>query len=166
MVKSGVDHKENYDLGTGLSRMYSSPFILKKNVRDGNICMKNRSDFDKIFICLGNRQNDVIEADMNAIESFALKMYTKMGRTSLTDLQSNMFIFLTDNDLRKLPAGRRALKQYTRRACYQVGYAWQELVSDLALSNHKNWGWVFEGNTYQPRWKQENCPITIEMLTC
>ena len=133
MVKSGVYHKENYDLGTGLFRMYSPPFILKKNVRDWNICMKNRSDFDKIFICLGNRQNDVIEADMNAIESFVLKMYTKMGRTSLTDLQINMFIFLTDNDLRKLPAGRRALKQYTRRACYQAGYVWQELVISFSL---------------------------------
>ena len=33
-----------------------------------------------------NRPNDVIEADMNAIENFVMKMHTKLSKLSLTDL--------------------------------------------------------------------------------
>ena len=49
--------------------------------------MQNHSNFDEIFICLGNRPSDVTEADMNPIESFIMKMYTKLSKISLTDLQ-------------------------------------------------------------------------------
>ena len=83
--------------------------------------MKNRSDFDEKFIRLGNRLSDVTEADMNAIESFVMKMYTKLSKISLTDLRIDMFKSLTDNDLRKLPPSRSAPEQHTRRACnYRV----------------------------------------------
>ena len=34
----------------------------------------------------GNRPNDVIEADMNAIENFVMKMHTKLSKLSLIDL--------------------------------------------------------------------------------
>ena len=90
--------------------------------------MQNRSDFDEIFIRLGKRPSDVTEADMNAIESFIMKMYTKLSNISFTDLRINMFKSLTNNDLRKLPPSRRALEQHTRRTCYQAGYVWQESV--------------------------------------
>ena len=113
--------------------------------------MQNRSDFDEIFIRLGNRPSDVTEADMDAIESFIMKMYTKLSNISFTDLRINMFKSLTNNDLRKLPPSRRALEQHTRRTCYQAGYVWQESVGDLTLPNSENWGWIFEGNMYQPR---------------
>ena len=76
-----------------------------------------------------------------------------------------MFKSLTDNNLWKLPPSRRALKQHTRRACYQTGYVWQQSVGSLTLPNPEHWGWVFEGNMYQPQWQQEKCPISIESLT-
>ena len=128
--------------------------------------MENRSDFDEAFIRLGNKLSYVAEADMNGIENFAMKMYTKLSNISLTDLRIDMLKSLTDNDLRKLGPSRRAPKQHTKRACYQFGYVWQESVSDIALPNPENWGWVFEGNMYQPRWPQENCSIKIETLIC
>ena len=46
---------------------------------------------------------------MNAIESFVMKIYTKMSTTSLTDLRIGVFKSLTDNGLQKLPPSRRAL---------------------------------------------------------
>ena len=53
--------------------------------------MKNHSDFDEIFIRLGYRPIDVTEADINAIESFVMKMYTKLSKISLTDFRIDMF---------------------------------------------------------------------------
>ena len=128
-----------------------SSFYSKGKCKGWDIWIQNRSDFDEIFIRLENRPSDVTEADMNAIESFVMKMYTKLSKISLTDLRIDMFKSLTDNDLRKLPPSRRALGQHTRRACYQAGYVWQESVGDLTLPNSENWGWIFEGNMYQPR---------------
>ena len=101
--------------------------------------MQNRSDFDEVFILLRNRSSYVTEADMKTIESFVMKMYTKLSKISLTDLRIDTFKSLTDNDLRKLPPSRRALEQHTRRAFYQAGYVWQESVGDLTLLNPENW---------------------------
>ena len=72
------------------------------------------------------------EADINAIESFVMKMYIKLSKISLTDLRIDMFKSLTENDLWKLPPGRRALEKHIRRACYHAGYVWQ-LVIFLSL---------------------------------
>ena len=116
-----------------------SSFYSKGKCKGWDIWIQNRSDFDEIFIRLENRPSDVTEADMNAIESFVMKMYTKLSKISLTDLRIDMFKSLTDNDLRKLPPSRRALGQHTRRACYQAGYVWQESVGDLTLPNPENW---------------------------
>ena len=98
--------------------------------------MQSRSDFDDVFIPTGNRSGNVTEADMNGIENFILKTYTKLSEISLINFGINMFKSLTVNDLRlrKLSPSRRALEQLTREACYQAGYVWQELDSDLAPS--------------------------------
>ena len=72
-------------------------------------CLDVKSDFDAIFIHPVKRPSDVTEADMNAIESFVMKMYTKLSKISLTDLRINMFKSLTD-DLQWLPPSRRALE--------------------------------------------------------
>ena len=142
-----------------------SSFYSKGKCKGWDVWMQNRSDFDEIFIRLGNRPSDLTEADMNVIESFVMKMYAKLSKISLIDLKIDMFKSLTDNDLRKLPPSRTALEQRTRRACYQAGYIWQESVGNFTLPNPENWGWVFEGNMYQPRWQQGKCPIAIESLT-
>ena len=124
--------------------------------------MQNRSDVNEMFIRFGNRAGDVTKTDMNATESFVMEMYTKLSKISLTDLRIDMFKSLKDNVLRKLPPSTRALKKHTRRAFNKAGCVWQELVSDLALSNPQNRGWVSKRNMYEPGWQQENNPITIE----
>lgn len=65
------------------------------------------------------------DADMNVIESFVMKMCTNLNKMSLADLRIDMFISLTNNDLRKLPLSRRALEQHRR--------ALEELVVELVM---------------------------------
>ena len=102
-----------------------SSFHSKEKCKGLDLWILNRFDFDEVFIRFGNRTSDVTDADMNAIERFVMKMYAKLSKMSLTDLQIDMFISLTNNDLRKLPLSRRALEQH--------GRALEELVVELVM---------------------------------
>ena len=102
-----------------------SSFHSKEKCKGLDLWILNRFDFDEVFIRFGNRTSDVTDADMNAIERFVMKMYAKLSKMSLTDLQIDMFISLTNNDLRKLPLSRRALEQHRR--------ALEELVVELVM---------------------------------
>ena len=102
-----------------------SSFPSKEKCKGWDLWILNRFDFDEVFIRFGNRTSDVTDADMNAIERFVMKMYAKLSKMSLTDLQIDMFISLTNNDLRKLPLSRRALEQH--------GRALEELVVELVM---------------------------------
>ena len=63
-----------------------SSFYSKGKCKGWDDWMQNPFNFDEVFIRLGNRPSDVIEVDMNAIESFVMKMYTKLSKLSLADL--------------------------------------------------------------------------------
>ena len=52
----------------------------------------------------------------------------------------------TDNELLKLPPGRDALTQHTKRACYQAGYLWRKAIGDFQLPDPKLWEWEGEGD--------------------
>ena len=100
MVKSGVYHDIrtmivalDHPTCVALPFFYAFPgcdtvcsFYAKGKCKGWDVWMQNRSDFDKIFIRLGNRPSYVTGADMNVTESFVLKMYTKLSKISLTDL--------------------------------------------------------------------------------
>ena len=43
--------------------------------------------FDVVFIPLRNRPGNVTEAEINGIENFVMKIYTKLSKISLTDLR-------------------------------------------------------------------------------
>ena len=49
--------------------------------------MKNYFDFDVVFVPTSNRPGNVTEAEINGIENFVMKMYTKLSKISLTDLR-------------------------------------------------------------------------------
>ena len=102
-----------------------SSFHSKEKCKGWDLWILNRFDFDEVFIRFGNRPSHVTDADMNAIERFVMKMYPKLSKMSLTDLRIDMFISLTNNDLRKLPLSRRALEQH--------GRALEELVVELVM---------------------------------
>ena len=87
-----------------------SSFYSKEKCKGWDLWILNRFDFDKVFIRFGNRPSDVTDADMNVIESFVMKMCTNLNKMSLADLRIDVFISLTNNDLRKLPLSRRALE--------------------------------------------------------
>ena len=178
MVRSGIHHnlramilELDHSICEALPFFYAfsgcdtvSSFFSKGKCKGWDIWMEDRSNLDEVFIRLGNEPGELTNTDMNIIEKFVTKMYTKQNK-SLTLLRIELFKYMKDSDLRKLPPSREALEQHTRRACYQAGYVWKETVRDIVLPNPENWGWVLEENVYKPRWQQQNCPISIEKLT-
>ena len=141
-----------------------SSFILKENARDGMSGCKTIPTLMRYSFVLGIDQ--VIWQKQTWIPlKVSLWRCTQNGVKYHWQVYELMFKSLTDNNLQTLPPRRRALEQHTRRVCYQAGCVWQEPVGDLTFPNPENWGWVFEGNMYQPQWQQEKCPITIKNLT-
>ena len=45
----------------------------------------------------------------------------------------------SDGDLRKLPPSREALREHSKRACYQAGYLWKEATENLILPERQLW---------------------------
>ena len=178
MVRSGIHHnlramilELDHSICKALPFFYAffgcdtvSSFFSKGKCKGWDIWMKDRSNLDEVFIRLGNEPGELTNTEMNLIEKFVTKMYTKENK-SLTLLRIELFKYMNNSDLWKLPPSREVLEQHTRRAFYQACYVWKETVRDIALPNPENWGWVLEENVYKPRWQQRNCPISIEKLT-
>lgn len=70
--------------------------------------MEDRSQIEEVFIRLGNEPNEVTMSDMDIIERFITKLYSKKN-ISLTQLKNEIFKDMKDNDLRRLPPSRVAL---------------------------------------------------------
>ena len=71
--------------------------------------MEDRSNLDEVFIRLGNEPGELTNTDMNIIEKFVTKMYTKQNK-SLALLRIELFKYMKDSDLQKLPSSREALE--------------------------------------------------------
>ena len=66
---------------------HSVQLLFKRKCKGWDIWMKNYFDFDVVFIPIRNRPGNVTEAEINGIENFVMKMYTKLSKISLTDLR-------------------------------------------------------------------------------
>ena len=153
MVRSGIHHnlraiilELDHSIWKALPFSYAfswcdtvSSFLSKGKCKGWDIWMEDHSNLDEVFIRLRNEPGKLTNTDMNIIEKFVTKMYTKQNK-SLTLLRIELFKYIKDSDLWKLPPSREALEYYTRRACYQAGYVWKETVCDIVLPNPDNWG--------------------------
>ena len=75
------------------------------------------------------------------LEKFVLEIYAVRKVDSLTQVRLDKFLMSTGNDLRKFPPNRQALIHHTKRACYQAGYLWRELIDNFDQPDQKPWGW-------------------------
>ena len=91
------------------------------------------------------------------LEKFVFEIHAVRKVDSLIQARLDIFMMSTDNYLRKLPPGREALIRQTKRACFQTGYLWRELIDNFDLPNPKSRGWgekvtlimVFCGNQHK-----------------
>ena len=105
---------------------------------------------------------------------FVIELYARSQQkvlpSSLACMRLDSFKSSADDDLRKLPPSRSALREHSKRACYQSGFLWKEALGNVTLPDPNLWGWNFDSvkQLYLPLWQSETCSVTIEKFfaTC
>ena len=85
----------------------------------------------------------VIEEDIiHTIERFVILMYDRTSTCHDID-KARRKIFAKKNNVKHIPSTRAALEQHVKRATYQGGYVWgQLLLASPPLPLPTSWGWI------------------------
>ena len=59
-----------------------SSFYSKGKFKLWDVWMQSCSNLDEVFIRFGDKSSDVKKTDINAVENFVMKMYTKLSKIS------------------------------------------------------------------------------------
>ena len=128
--------------------------------------------YTEVFTRLGNKPECISEEDLDILERFVIELYLlsvqqNTSPSSLASMRLENFKSSADNDLRKLPPSREALREHAKHASYQAGYLWMEALDNISLPDAGLWGWIFDEKKgiYVPRWQNETCPVDIAKFT-
>lgn len=148
-----------------------SSFYLKGKCKAWDVCSKSqeKDSLTNIFGVLGNKPSDITSEQLDVLERYVLDIYSMKKCETLGQARKEKFQMSSDNDLRKLPPGRDALMQHTKRACYQAGYIWRESFEDFPMPNPELWGWIRDENGHLiPHWEVIHSTVQLEdfILTC
>ncbi|KAG1705795.1 hypothetical protein GQR58_003768 [Nymphon striatum] len=102
---------------------------------------------------LSSAPDDVPDDGMRVIERFVILMYDRTSTSHDVNLARKK-IFGRKNSVQSIPPTRAALEQHVKRAVYQGGHVWgQLLLPQQVLPSPTRWGWVrSDDNQYQPFW--------------
>ena len=112
-------------------------------------------DATEVFVRLGRMPDSITEDDMEILEAFVCILYDRATSTfGVNDARFELFA-RKQRSFDALPPTRDALFQHTKRAAYQSGHVWsQVLVSNQDLPSPENWGWLKDkdSGTWKPKW--------------
>ena len=97
--------------------------------------------------------SSAIDDHMDALERFVVLLYDRTsGLEHVNECHKHLFT-QTGRSIDALPPTREALKQHIKRAAYQAGYCWsQMMVSTPELPSPSDWGWVHTDNGWDVYW--------------
>ena len=128
-----------------------------------NIWLHN--DFvDNVFKQLSWIPSEVSDEDLKTIEKFVCTAYDGQKKFLLDEINKlcfSIFRQLPQNDLRRLPPSREALRLHISRSAYVGGWIWgSALLEHCQIPPPTNWGWKFQQNILTPVW----CPdMTVKL---
>ena len=97
------------------------------------------------FIKLSWTPNDITEMDYLKIEKLVCTAYDPQKRFLTDDVNRLRYLLIsmsTDNNLRKLPPSRAALKQHILRSAYAAGWIWGGCLNNcISIPPPMEWGW-------------------------
>lgn len=97
--------------------------------------------------------SSAIDDHMDALEHFVVLLYDRnSSQEHVNECRKHLFT-QTGRSIDGLPPTREALKQHIKRAAYQAGYCWgQMMVSTPELPSPSDWGWVHTDNGWDIYW--------------
>ena len=125
----------------------------------------NKDRFTDVFQHLGSRPMIVLTEHIEVLEKFLIETYyPKSNVTSLNVEREQHYLRLADMNIRNLPVSKKGLEEHVKRACYQAGWFWQEVVDNSVIQNPADWGWFWKEGQFLPRWQTSDDEI-IDVYT-
>ena len=82
-------------------------------------------------------------------------MTTKIHIQEVNQLRYLIFCQLSDNNLRKLPPSKEALRRHILRSTYVGGWEWGSVLNEgIQILSPIQWGWKFDNDILAPDWCQ------------
>ncbi|KAG1649787.1 hypothetical protein GQR58_028625 [Nymphon striatum] len=130
---------------------------------------KAMPELTNTLLDLSSAPDDVPDDGMRVIERFVILMYDRTSTSHDVNLARKK-IFGRKNSVQSIPPTRAALEQHVKRAVYQGGHVWRQLLlPQQVLPSPTRWGWVrSDDNQYQPFWTTlpEASRICYELVSC
>ncbi len=105
----------------------------------------NKDIYTDVFQTLANRPAVIRTEQVKVIETFLLEVYYPKSQVSSLDSErEHHYVRLADSNIRHLPVSLRGLIEHVKRACFQAGWLWQEVVNNSIVQNPADWGWDSE----------------------
>ena len=124
-----------------------------------NLWMEHYHDVTDVFVKLSHRPASISEDDFVKLEKFVCRAYDQNHRLNTYDINSLRYLLFnvsTENNLRKLPPTRDALRLHILRSAFVAGWIWgQCLQGHDAIPDPTDWGYILDINDMPiPEW----CP--------
>ena len=99
---------------------------------------------------------DIAEDALMVVERFVVLLYDRTNTCSNVDAVRRK-LFIHGRSVEAIPPTSAALLQHLRRAIFQAGYVWHQMLSPMMnLPDPADWGWQTEDDPgqwcYTPRW--------------
>jgi len=113
--------------------------------------------------------SDIPVEAMLVIERFIILLY---DRTSVcSDInKARQKLFVKRTNVKAIPPTKAALEQHVKRAVYQGGYVWgQLLIASPVLPSPTSWGWIkSDDGSFEPYWNilPEASEACYELVLC
>ena len=112
----------------------------------------------------------LLEQYMPLLESYISHTYGSKQTSDLDSLRFDMFRHSISDDLRELPRNRDALHEHAKRAAFQAGWLWGNVLQQSTCPPVDEWGWVIKDEKLFIRWKTLDCgqelSKTLSIYSC
>ena len=110
-------------------------------------------DATKCFLSLSHSPCEVTDVDMETVERFVVLSYDRTSTKGEANEARQQLFAQRGRSLDAIPPTKAALVQHTRRAAYQVGHCWGQLLKfQPQLPCPGDWGWSTSASGCKPLW--------------
>lgn len=117
---------------------------------------------------LGQTPTEIPVQSMQSIERFVILLYDRTN--NCTDVnKARKKLFTKKCSVQRIPPSLAALEQHVKRATFQGGHIWgQVLVPQPLLPSPNSWGWIKNDGLYEPLWTTlpEASKTCYELISC
>lgn len=103
---------------------------------------KTYQEVTPAFVTLGSTPSSV-DAQMEVLERFVVLLYDRTSSVEKVNEARKQLFSQKGRQMDGLPPSRAALEEHTKRAAYQAGHVWAQMINAVPkLPSPSEWGWL------------------------